>query len=206
MRHVRASDLAAALGITKGRVSQLVAEGRLDGCFTGEGRDRRFDLERAAQALDRRLDPSQTLGNGAAAFAARRAVLGEGPEPAPEPTPRADDPLTRLAAARAENAELDARRKRREEMLAAGRYVLADEVARAQAAAVARALDALERHHLEAVRRLAEAAGHDIRTALAEARDAWRDQRRRLSADFAAAADAATHTEAERAELAAAPA
>ena len=59
------TQLANELGISKGRVSQWVSEGKLDGCYTGDGRARRFDVEKVRAALQHRLDPGQLLGNGA---------------------------------------------------------------------------------------------------------------------------------------------
>ena len=35
---MNSTQLAQELGISKGRVSQYVAQGKLDGCFSGEGK------------------------------------------------------------------------------------------------------------------------------------------------------------------------
>ena len=51
------TELAARLAVSKARVSQYVSEGKLDGCYVGEGRARRFDLDKVATALGRRLHP-----------------------------------------------------------------------------------------------------------------------------------------------------
>ncbi len=64
MTGIRASELAGKLGLSRGRISQLVRDGVFDGCFRGSGRDRRFDLDKCAAAYHK-LDPGQRLGNGA---------------------------------------------------------------------------------------------------------------------------------------------
>ena len=70
---MNATQLATELGITKGRVSQYVSEGKLDGCFTGDGRARRFDVGKVRAALDQRLDPGQM---GAVVERDQRDALG----------------------------------------------------------------------------------------------------------------------------------
>ena len=75
MTLLNSGDLAKALNVSKGRVSQYVSEGKLAGCFTGDGRARRFDLGKAATALGRQLDPGQMMGNGAGTRAAIRTVV-----------------------------------------------------------------------------------------------------------------------------------
>ena len=47
---VNATTLAQRLGVSKARISQYVAQGTLAGCFTGEGRARRFDLDLVQKA------------------------------------------------------------------------------------------------------------------------------------------------------------
>ena len=61
---VSAAELARLLGVSAARVSQYVKEKKLDGCFTGDGRARRFDFEASVAALRARLDPDQVLANG----------------------------------------------------------------------------------------------------------------------------------------------
>ena len=45
------SELARIFGVSKQRVHQWVKEGKLNGCYTGEGHFRRFDLGKCAEAL-----------------------------------------------------------------------------------------------------------------------------------------------------------
>ena len=74
MTSVTASALAIKLGVSRGRISQFVREGKLAECFTGVGRNRRFDLEKSACALGHRLDAGQLMGNGAGTRAALDAI------------------------------------------------------------------------------------------------------------------------------------
>ena len=65
MELLTATQLAKKLDVTRGRISQYVSAGKLDGCFSGSGRQRRFDLDKVKAALQHRLDPGQMMGNGA---------------------------------------------------------------------------------------------------------------------------------------------
>src|SRR5271166_2768943 len=62
------AEFAALSGVTKGRVSQWLRTGKIDGtALVGEGRCARINIEVARRQLDARLDLSQRLGaNGRA--------------------------------------------------------------------------------------------------------------------------------------------
>ena len=77
MELLRASELADRLSLSRGRISQLVSEGKFEGCYEGKGRNRRFDLAKCVTCLERGLDFGQVHGNGAEAAAARQDVLRE---------------------------------------------------------------------------------------------------------------------------------
>ena len=141
MTGVNAAELAKALSVSPPRISQLVSEGKLDGCFHGIGRARRFDLVAVAGALGKRIDPGQRLGNGAATQRAAAAILtGEqrGAEEAQQPFPAigaeatapAPTPESRYEAARTAKVEEEARRARRNNLEDEGTFVLAEEVER----------------------------------------------------------------------------
>ena len=70
-----ASELADRLSLSRGRFSQLVSEGKSDGCYEGEDRNRRFSLAKCVTCLERGLDFGQVHGNGAEAAAAWQDVL-----------------------------------------------------------------------------------------------------------------------------------
>jgi len=193
-----ATELAGALGYSKGRISQLVASGQLAGCWRGEGRGRRFDLAKSAAALNVRLDPGQQTGNGVRHLE-RRARLGDGPDHV-EPIENSD--ARRLARARADAAEVAARQKAREEAETVGRYVLADEHRRACRAMVAHTVASAERVLVDEVRRLARDLGANPAEAVAAARAAWRKARAAQARALGELADAAAPTETEAAEMA----
>lgn len=194
-----ASELARALGYTKGRISQLVSDGRLKGAFVGVGRERRFDLDKAAALLNIRLDHSQQTGNGIRQMELR-ARLGDAPEPIQ--SAQGDSDAQRLARARADAAEVAARQKRREEQMSTGRYVLAEAAARATQAAVAETIAAAERLLVDEAKRLAVAHGENPREAAADMRSRWRAHRAAQAQAFAALADEAAADAAELREMA----
>lgn len=195
------TQVAEALGYSKGRISQLVGERRLEGAYTGEGRERRFDLRKTAELLNLRLDAGQQTGNGVRHLETR-AKLSDGPAPIDVALSDSDSDARRLARARADAAEVEARRKRREEQLAVGRYVLADEAARAAQVAVAETLAVAERIMIAEAKRLAVEFGANPREVAAEVRRRWRQARAVQSQAMAARAEAAQPTEAEAAEMA----
>ncbi len=136
-----ATELADMLQLSKGRISQLVGEGKLDGCWSGAGRARRFDPEAAAKALGKRLDPGQRLGNGASTQRAIAEFMATGAGPAPRPgadaptsTPAAPlrpaEQESEYEAARTAKVLEDVRMAKRRNAEAEGMFVLADEVAR----------------------------------------------------------------------------
>lgn len=223
MFNLTRSELAAALGVDPTRISQLVTDGRLQGCYRGEGRARRFNLEKTAAVLNVRLDTSQQTGNGVHQLA-RRNMIGAASGQQfglPRPTHSAgpygaladmDEKLEiepggdakAIVAAKRLAIELDVRRKLREEQLQTGRYVLAEEAERATRAAVAETIAAAERFLVAEARRTAQTVGADPRAAAAETRQRWREDRARQAEAFALMADAATPTEAELREMGAA--
>jgi hypothetical protein len=195
------SEVAAVLGVTGARISQLVAEGRLAGCYAGSGRQRRFNAAACAEAMGARLDAGQQTGNGMAALAARSELLADRPAPTDAGSSAAAAGL-RLVLARAEAAELAARQKRREEAEATGRYILADEAARAFRATVADVLTGAERVLIAEARTLAREVGADQAAVVARARAAWRRARVAEAGRLSKAAEAAVPTAGEAAEIA----
>jgi hypothetical protein len=58
------ADFAVHVGVTPGRVSQYIRDGKIDGgALIGKGRAARIHVETALQQLLSRLDPSQVHGN-----------------------------------------------------------------------------------------------------------------------------------------------
>jgi transcriptional regulator with XRE-family HTH domain len=192
-----ASELAATLGVSKGRVSQYVSERKLDGCFDGEGRGRRFDLAKCAAALGRTLDPGQMMGNGASTRKALRGLAFEGGEAIAPPVPESpgrskmDGELpsgdaARYELARTQKAEEEVRRLRRDNELNEGTLVKASEVERQVARIVAQEIAEVETVLRDGARKVADRMG-----------ETWRAHREGRVAALSAEAEAAAMTDAE---------
>lgn len=196
MADLSATDLAKTLGVSKGRVSQYVTAGQLEGCFTGAGRQRRFNLERVAAALGRKLDRGQMLGNGSATKAALRQIAEEdqpediSPEVKQHPagaTKLRPDDQSAYELARTQIAMEEARRKRRDNLLAEGQYVLADEVSRQVSRAIGQEIREFETVLRDGARRIADDLGVDFlkaRQLLVETFRAHRSTRAAVLADI----------------------
>lgn len=204
---VNARQLARALEVSESRISQLVAAGTLDGCWERQGRRRVFDPRKVAQALDRKLDLGQQLGNGAAAEAARRRLL-EDADDAGEERPQErqrdggqlrgdDEDGYRLA--RTLEVQEKARRLRRQNLEDEGRYVLADHATREARRLMSAEISGFETVIREGARAVADELGVDAKKVRALLRGTWRKHRtERAEALRGEAADAAM-TEAEKA-------
>ena len=205
-RQLSATELAQEMNLSKGRISQLVRDGRLDGCYRGDGRARRFDLNKAADALGHRLDPAQMLGNGAKTRQRLDEVeLLSSAEPE-RATPdgagatllSAKDP-TRYELARTQEVEEKARRARRQNEAEEGNWVLASEVVSETARQIQMEIAAIESAVLRTgARRIADELGVDFKAARAILTDVWREHRAHRSEQKAAEADAAQLSEAEK--------
>lgn len=201
-----ASELAAKLGVSKGRVSQYVSAGKLDGCFRGDGRDRRFDLAAVAAALGKRLDPGQMLGNGAATRKALRDLEADEDDAAvpPPPSRRSDGPLPaqdpgRYELARIQTAEENLRRIRRTNELDDGTLVLAAEVDRQVARAMMKEIGQFEAVLRDGARTIADRLGVDFKVARQILLDTWRKHRSDRADALAEEAAVAEMTDDERA-------
>jgi excisionase family DNA binding protein len=195
-----ATELAKQLDLSKGRISQLVHDGRLDGCYSGDGRARRFDLAAVTEALQRKLDPGQMLGNGAATRRRMAAVSevsdDDDADEAPRPVrsgealpPRDPD---RYELARTQKAEEEARRLRRANAEAEHTMVLATAVHRQVARQIGQEIAEFETVLRESARRIADRLGVDYRTARQIMVETWREHRGSRSSalvDVAAAAN-----------------
>ncbi|MCV2870645.1 hypothetical protein OEW28_18690 [Defluviimonas sp. WL0002] len=206
MPHLTTTELAAELSVTKGRVSQWVSQGVLEGCYTGAGRARRFDLEKVAESLGRKLDKGQMLGNGLKTRRAIREVTaGEAEKKPAEPgkPARKDGPLgegdpDRMELAKIQIAEENLRKVRRDNEAAEGHYVLASEVERQTRQILAQEIAEVENVLRDGAREIADRLGVDFKSARKILIDRWRDHRRTRTEALQAAADAADLTDAER--------
>lgn len=203
-----ATELAKRLGLSKGRISQLVGDGRLDGCYSGDGRARRFDLDQVQQALSGGLDFGQMMGNGAKTREALRRISDEDDVPdqirAPRP-PRdgAELPASdagRYELARALKAEEEARALRRRNLEAEGQYVLASEVSRQVQRLLSQEIAEVESFIRSGARDVADRLGVDFKMVRKILLDGWRSHRAGRHDDLATRADAAAMSDSERAE------
>lgn len=202
---ITASQLAQELGVSGARVSQYVSEGKLDGCFVGQGRQRRFDLAKCADALGKRLDPGQMMGNGAHTRAALREIAADDPRPAKtrrstgagaeELTPNDPD---RYELARTQKAEEEARKLRRQNAEAEGLYVLASEAAQQASRLIAQEVSEFETVLRDGSRKIADKLGVDFKTARQLLVETWREHRAKRSEALAQQASAARLTDEER--------
>ncbi|MBW4984125.1 hypothetical protein KZZ07_16400 [Mameliella sp. CS4] len=184
MSGLTATQLATKLDLSKGRISQLVTEGKLDGCYKGDGRSRRFDLAACANALNRKLDPGQLMGNGARTRQALREIEEtDSPVEAPQDMPERDSaPLrttdqARYEMARTLKAEEEARKLRRLNAQDDGTLVLAEQAGREARRALAAELAQFENVLRNAARAVADKMGVDFKTARQIMIDVWREHR-----------------------------
>jgi len=214
------TELAGALQVTKGRVSQWVKEQKVAGCYHGEGRARRFDLAKVAAALGKTLEPGQMMGNGAATRSRLKEIrqggkgareddglnldaVDEEDAPPGKPVlrdgallPQADP--DRYELARIQKAEEEARRLRRQNQEAEGAFVLASEVEQAVARQMAQEIAEVETVLRDGARAVADRLGVDFKTVRLILVEAWRGHRGQRSQLLAQEANGRPMTAAEQ--------
>lgn len=183
---VSKGDFAGIIGVSPGRISQYIADGKIFGdALVGQGRSARINVERARSQLGKTLDPSQRFGaNG---VAGRRAVAAS-ETPASEPridTPPVIDPVVdAVAAERLKQQRLTTARMERDEALAVGRYVLAEDARTAQTRAVVEAFKVMEVAIQEMAKAIAANHGVTHRDAVLTLQKAFRDTREKQARQF----------------------
>lgn len=208
LRTASTTELATEFNVTKGRVSQWVAEGKLNGCYEGDGRDRRFDVAKCAAALGMNRDLGQSIGNGmdvTRRIAAINAAgepgeidLGELEENPPDDEPQAWVDLA--AKARVITERERAREALRKSAAAAGRFVLKSEVAAAVSGQISRLIGEIERTFFrEVAAALADELGIETAQAKAILQRTWREHRATAASNAMDEAEAAGPSEAEEA-------
>lgn len=132
------SEFAGHIGVSAARISQYISDGIIGSdALVGEGRNARINVEVAKQQISTRRHVGQSLGNGLL------TRLDKGPAPQslkPPATDEGDDELETAELIQLERLERERRMNRqaeREEAIAQGRLVPADELA-AQVRKVAR--------------------------------------------------------------------
>lgn len=120
------AEFARRRRVTPGRVSQWIAEGKISGeALVGEGRGQQIREAAACAQLRRRLDVTQSLGNGLATQLTPRLAEAEAANTngavLPFPTPEASSVEDRIKQQRLEQLERQNREGRRQEALDSGR-------------------------------------------------------------------------------------
>lgn len=122
---VTKGQAAELLNVTAGRVSQYIKEGKIFGdAIVGQGRNASIDINLARQQLGRTLDPVQLSAQARPTPAASQPAAGT------YDMPPLNDAQQRTLLARAEQAEIAARRAKREEEAQKGVYMLTEDAVR----------------------------------------------------------------------------
>jgi hypothetical protein len=143
---VSKGEYAGLKGVTAGRVSQWIREGKIDGgALVGHGRFARIHVETANQQLLDRLDGAQMLGNGLGTD----LIAGDADDLAPDAPRlaigRTRDPVSdAIAKARLEKLQRDNRQAQREELAARGIYTPTVDAQAAMTAGFASMLNVFE--------------------------------------------------------------
>lgn len=202
---LRASELADKLQVSRGRISQLVAGGKLDGCFDGDGAGRRFDLAKSAEALGKRLDPGQMMGNGAGTRRALKDIAAQTTDQPTLPRKSSESALLTLTdpdrynLVRTAKAEEDLRAMRLRNGREEGLYVLASEVERQVARVLGQEMRETESFMKEAARKLADTMQVDFKAAKKVLMDIWREHRQGRATILEESATVVSQSDAEKA-------
>ncbi|EKF17076.1 hypothetical protein [Nitratireductor pacificus] len=177
-------DFARLVGVTPGRVSQYIAEGKIFGeAIEGVGRLARIRPALAQAQLHKTLEPSQRLGGNGAAV---RSQADSRPSQRLTVEPVHDE----LAAERLKQQRIKTAQAEREEALACGRYMLADAARRELGRAVGEAFKVME----QGLRDLANAISAEFaipeRDAQQVLQKAFREIRAKAAASYRAQAEA----------------
>lgn len=179
MYDLTGTQLAAEVNKSKGAVSQWVSSGKLEGCYTGSGRSRRFDLALVCKALGRNIDPGQLLGNGAPKKTID-TVVSSGAKAQPKSPEEPDE----YANARTEKAVEEARKLKRNNRLDEGTLVLAAEVHRQTSKRIGREVAEFESMLRTGARRIADEMGVDFKQVRQLLLAEWRTHRGKRAADI----------------------
>ncbi len=202
---VTGAELAKSLNLSPGRISQLVSAGKLNGTFTGDGRQRRFDLGLVTKALRGNLDPGQMMGNGAQTKRLLEGLSQEVQSEAPQVKPPLRDGAElstrdpdRYELARTQKAEEEARRLRRMNAQEEGQFVLASEVERQVSRVLGQELREVETYLRDTARVVADRLGVDFKAVRQILLDEWRKHRTGRASGLDDQAQGALLTEVEK--------
>lgn len=207
-------EFAARCRVSPGRVSQWISARKIKPTsLAGQGRAAKIIIDRALADLNRSLDVSQRVGlnglgtrlGGAAAPADNEAPAAEPSAPAPPaaPPPRdpADDVAERIAREKLRQAEIETRRREREEALSLGRYMLTEDAEAQIARTAGMVLTTVESGFNQIADAIAAEFGVPRRDVLHTMTKAFRSVRESATRAFAEKAAAIEAAEAEAAAL-----
>jgi hypothetical protein len=205
MQTVTKSAYARMIGVSPGRVSQYISEGKLHGdALQGEGSRALIVVETANTQLGRSVDMVQSfVQSRPGADPPSQPSL---PEPPPGNLPLSDS--AKYNRAKAEQQIMSTERDRRAFEAEKGRYVLVDSVAPGFNRVLAGILASLEQSLPDIAKRVTTALGAtDIKVATIAMRQAYRDWREQSSvlAEQEGLALPAFETDPERLDLAEQP-
>lgn len=131
-------DFAAHIGVTKGRVSQMIASGMIGrDAMQGEGRSARIVVEKAVEQIRTRRHVGQALGNGlatrlddVAAPPAETPAVTEQKPPTLTLLTKPDDTASLIQLERLEQERRKNRQADRDEAIANGKLVAGEELQR----------------------------------------------------------------------------
>lgn len=141
MQVLSKGDFAREVGVSPGRVSQWIAEGKIGpDALDGEGRSAKIIVDRALEQIKARRDVGQSLGNGIGTrvFGAAGAETDQPTSTAPPL--RTDDVAYQIQLERLKSERRKNERDAVDEATRRGKLVPADDV-RAQMARLARQVD-----------------------------------------------------------------
>ena len=171
-------EFAAELGVSAARISQYIKEGKIDGdALVGDGRTARIKADVARAQLSSRLDVSQMTGNGL------KTRIGHTPAPSPAaPLSTADPFEAQMRNEKLEQAKIQTRKMRAEEMARAGRYVLASDAESAMAKLASRIMTVFDGGLQDIAAAIAERFEVPVRDVTHELQKQVKEMRKRQSA------------------------
>lgn len=187
-------EFARLINVTPGRVSQYIASGQIGpDALDGTGRSARIIVDKARRHLNGRLDVAQRLGlNGIATRAALTEESKQELDLSSAPTvtlPRTDAVADQIALEKLEQAKMQTARARREEALAEGRFIYADDAKAEITRAVAMAYRVMEGGLADMATYLAGQFEVPQRDILHHLQRSFRDVRARAAQGFREAAE-----------------
>lgn len=185
-------EFARLINVTPGRVSQYIASGQIGpDALDGIGRNARIIVDKARRQLTGRLDVAQRVGlNGLG----NRVTVPDVTQPGSEtsnyrPPSQSDAIADQIAKEKLEQAKMQTARAKREEALAEGRYIRADEAKAEITRAVAMAYRVMEGGLADMATHLAGQFEVPQRDILHHLQKAFRDVRARAAQGFQEAAE-----------------